>query len=310
VGIIPNSLKILEASGVTSKLLEEGIKIFHGLVHLNQKKVLDIEFEGKTKPYDFILALPQDRTEIILSEKLKEFGGEISYSKELVNFKNEHGKIIATLKSGEEIEADYLIGADGIKSQVRSLSGIEYPGIDLDETWSIADVDAKNWPHKNAISIYRVKGGKAIIIVPIAKNRYRLVSNTPKALDTLPIPLEVININREGTFNISVRQAESYQKGNIFLAGDAAHCHSPVGGRGMNLGIADAVQLAELIINDQTDNYTKIRHAAGKEVVQGSEKMRKLVTDVHKEFMLKTTLEMASLIKPLRNVAAKRMLGI
>ena len=83
----------------------------------------------------------------------------------------------------------------------------------------------------------------------LKNNRYRVVSNTKDALAALPLKLEVTNKHREGQFMISIRQVNEYQKGRVFLAGDAAHCHSPGRWkRGMNLGIADAAEWARRIV--------------------------------------------------------------
>ncbi|UTW42377.1 FAD-dependent oxidoreductase [bacterium SCSIO 12844] len=311
VGIIPDSLKIFEASGMTEKLLSAGIKIYNGHLHFDTKEVLELQFQGVAHPYDFLLSLPQDQTESILSQTLASLGGQVTYGQELTDLKEVNGKIQATLNNKNIIEADYLIGADGIRSNVRKCINIDYPGIDLEEIWSIADIDAINWPFDKSVSIYRHNDNANVtFIIPIAKNRYRIVSNTADALKTLPVPIDVTQTHRQGTFNISVRQAESYQKGNIFLAGDAAHCHSPVGGRGMNLGIADAAKLAELIAENNTENYTKERHDAGKAIVQASEKARLLMTNPNKSFMLKTVIKVASMISPIKKSAAKAMLGV
>ena len=90
--------------------------------------------------------------------------------------------------------------------------------------------------------------------------------------------MDIRKIRRTGTFNISIRQAENYKKGRVLLAGDAAHCHSPVGGRGMNLGIDDAVAAAEAIINGTTDGYSDARHVIGARILRMSERARRTIT--------------------------------
>ena len=93
----------------------------------------------------------------------------------------------------------------------------------------------------------------------------------------MPFDLPVNKVKREGKFKISICQASTYQKGGVFLVGDAAHCHSPVGGRGMNLGIADAADLASRFVNDDLDNYTKVRHSIGKKLIAQTERGRKMM---------------------------------
>ena len=111
-------------------------------------------------------------------------------------------------------------------------------------------------------------------------NRYRLVANHEDALKALSLPLDVTKIHRAGTFHISVRQAETYSKNRIYLAGDAAHCHSPVGGRGMNLGIGDAVELAKQIVENDLAGYSSLRHKEGTKAIKITERGRKMATGV------------------------------
>ena len=76
----------------------------------------------------------------------------------------------------------------------------------------------------------------------------------------MPLALNVKNIRREGSFTISIRVAEASSTGKIHLAGDATHCHSPVGSRGMNLGIADVAELSRRLIEGTLDGYSEARH--------------------------------------------------
>ena len=174
-----------------------------------------------------------------------------------------------------------MLGADGIHSATRNLLGIDYPGFDLPETWSIADVDAVNWPYPEAGTLCMLPQGKVAFIVPLETNRYRLVSNTENALEALPLKLEVTHKHREGQFTISIRQVKEYRTGNVCLAGDAAHCHSPAGGRGMNLGIADAAEWAKRIVENDLEGYTKSRHEAGASTIAISERIRKTATSTN-----------------------------
>jgi len=96
-----------------------------------------------------------------------------------------------------------------------------------------------------------------------------------------PLPINISNIRREGKFRISIRQAEQYGKGRVFLVGDAAHCHSPVGGRGMNLGIADSAELAERFVNNTLTEYSSSRRIEGEQTIKGSERVRKIVSSTN-----------------------------
>ena len=151
------------------------------------------------------------------------------------------------------------------------------------DTWSIADVDIGGGYDPELFSAWIQGGNEGVFtfILPIESKRLRIVSSTPDTLRSLPIKLDIQNIRRSGTFKISVRQAETYLKGRVLLAGDAAHCHSPVGGRGMNLGLDDAIAAAQAIMNDTTHNYSSARHLIGARVLKVSEKARKAITSRH-----------------------------
>lgn len=278
VGITPRSLELLSESGVAAKLIEEGIAFESAQIYPNPSSPIEVNIHSDKTFFPTILGLPQDRTESLMAEVLQSYGCSVQYRIALEELVNSGDRVETRFSDGHEASFDVVVGADGIGSTVREKSGIAYPGYDLDETWSIADVDAKDWRHPKSLTLVRVGGGQMLVVVPLDVDRYRVVSNTEDALKTLPLPLNVTNIRRQGTFTISVRQADSYSMGHVYLAGDAAHCHSPVGGRGMNLGIGDAADLARRIAEDDLDGYSKTRHAIGADVIAGTERGRKMIS--------------------------------
>ena len=165
-----------------------------------------------------------------------------------------------------------------MQSTTRENIGLKFNGVDLEETWSVADLETTDWPHRNTFNLTLLDDGKMAAIVPLNNHRIRVVANTDNALEAVPKDLNISETNRQGTFKIAVRQVNTYQRGNVFLAGDAAHCHSPVGGRGMNLGIADAVCLAQCIASDNVTAYSGERHPAGSRTIGNSERARKLLS--------------------------------
>ena len=278
VGILPSSLDILFPSGVANHLLEEGIKVQEVRMYSGAQQVLSLSLKGGHPDRDYIIALAQDRTEEILRKALIGFGGSVTFGQELIDLDQNEERTIVRTSDGNESVYDIVIGADGINSKTRESVGIEYPGFDLPETWSIADVDVQNWLNKNVFTACLLSGGRVVVIVPLEADRYRVISNTEDALATLPLQMNVITKHREGRFKISIRQASCYNMGRIFLAGDAAHCHSPVGGRGMNLGISDAAELVSCITANRFNKYSASRRQAAAKIIEGSEKARKLLT--------------------------------
>ena len=318
VGITPKSLEMLEASGVTEKLLAEAMKLKTVRLYRNAEKIFDLEVavEEVQYGYDFILGLAQDRTEDILADAARALGATIDYGAELKDLHDNGRRVTATVSTGGDLpdfeygSFDYVIGADGVGSKTRELLGLGYPGIELPETWSIADVDADDWQNPGAFTICQLDGGKIAVVVPLEPKRYRVISNTSDALKTLPLKMDSKNIRRQGTFKIHIRQVDQYQKGRVFLAGDAAHCHSPVGGRGMNLGIADSVELARRMEEGGLEGYSDARHAEGKLVIGFSEGGRKTMTSANPftRLMVRAVLKTVQVFPSLQRRVSKQVL--
>jgi len=184
VGIIPRSLKILEPSGVAKELISEGVQINGAKIYHHSKLLLDMPLQVNPLQYGygFMLGLPQDRTEFHLRHAYEKFGAEVHYSTELNGLRQENGKVIAMTTDGNASSFDYVIGADGVGSTTRALLGIDFPGYDLPETWSIADLISDDWPNKNVGTICICPNGIACVAIPIEANRFRLVSNTDNVL--------------------------------------------------------------------------------------------------------------------------------
>lgn len=280
VGLLPSSLALLQPSGAAHGVRAEAIAYRSVVIHHDDALLAEVAFP-QHDPHMTIHGLAQDRTEHHLRGTLESFGAQLDYSHELISLRQMAGRVVAGIRpTGSDHavsdEFDYLVGADGVHSTVRGQLSLDFKGYELDRRWSIADVDCDGWD-TSRLSLYLGDTGTMAVVAPMERNRVRVVANTERALDTLPVPLKVVGIRRESTFNIAVRQVSEYAVGRVFLAGDAAHCHSPVGGRGMNLGIADAADLAARLSVDQADGYHRARHAAGRATIADSERTRKLL---------------------------------
>ncbi len=311
VGILPQSLKLLEPSGVTAELLQQGIKLEAVRIYYKTALKLTLPFKNAHPEHNYILALAQDKTEAILRQALFNHGGTISYGTELTGLRQNESQVTIEDNHGHEISVDYVIGADGIKSRTRQALGIEYAGHDLPETWSIADVDADNWINPNIFSVCLLNAGQVAVVAPLESSRFRIISNTEDALASLPLPINITNIRRQAQFEISIRQVNQYAMSRVFLAGDAAHCHSPVGGRGMNLGIADAVELARRIAENDLAGYHPARHSAGAETIALSERARKIMTASNPmaRGLLLGGFAFAGILPLIKSLIARRFLG-
>ncbi|MFK7945804.1 MAG: FAD-dependent oxidoreductase [Paracoccaceae bacterium] len=276
VGITPRSLAYLNACGADKQLIAESIE--PEAMHIYRGSVLDVSLalHSRNAFHHTLLFLPQDRTEAILRDRLRALGGEVVYGRELVALEG-NGPFTAGFACGSKEEFDIVIGADGVRSAVRQAAGIAFRGYELCQPWSIADVEASGWKHPADFTVSLNRRGISVI-VPIGPGRYRLVSNTPDARAALAIPMTITHVHQEGTFQISVRQAATYNRGGVFLVGDAAHTSCPVGGRGMNTGIADAATLVACLAEGRADDYAKQRMRVGRKVLRETEIARRVMT--------------------------------
>lgn len=308
VGILPSSIAILSRSETDEPILDEAIR-FAGIVfHHGRDPVghFPLNFDSATR----IWGLPQDRTEHHLRESLRRYGGEVRYSASVELLGQDSGGVEVRIGQ-EERRVDYLIGADGTRSAVRHGLGLGYPGYDLPETWSIADVDSENWPWPEDFHGFLLGGRDVAVVVPMAPRRYRVIASREDALKALPVEMKPDSIRRADSFTIAVRQAESYGHGRVFLAGDAAHSHSPVGGRGMNVGIADAAALARRIAAGRLEGYEAERRPAGAHAIALSEQGRRMIQgdEAWRRRALLTGLRTASAVPLLGRALMRRFVS-
>lgn len=280
VGINPRSLELLKPSGVTDKLLAQGVRFCSAHIFREGRPWarLPLTVAPIRHGFNFMLGLPQDQTEAILRDTFLALGGKLRYGRELVGVRDEGSQVVLETAEGFELAADYLVGADGVHSATRNAVGIQSFGHALPGVWSIADVDIEGWEIDDAAVFSLMSHGRMAAIIPLGGNRFRLVSNTEDVLSVLPFDLKVSLVRREAQFKIRVSQVKEYRKGNVFLAGDAAHSQSPAGGRGMNLGIADGADFASRLAGGDLGGYSHDRYEDGKRLIAGAERMRLVAT--------------------------------
>lgn len=279
VGINARTLELLEPSGVTARLLSAGLQIKYVNIRNGNDILVRVDFSKLPRQYKFMLSLPQSETERILEEALNERGVEIQRETELVEFTQSAAGIEARLSgSGRQtdmtadyVAADYIVGCDGAHSTVRKTLGLDFAGERYPESWSLADV-RMDWPlgHGEG-NLFMGLGGGVLFVISMPEGRYRVIANAPDALALLPAGSHVSEILWQTDFTVSLRQVASYGHGRAYLAGDAAHIHTPAGGRGMNLGIEDASVLAERMIAGEMETYSRDRHKVGHQVVRESD---------------------------------------
>nr|WP_294528112.1 FAD-dependent monooxygenase [uncultured Rhodopila sp.] len=298
------TLEVLEKLGVAETMVKAGWRVPAVVLRDRDTPLLRIDFSGIGSRYRFILTLPQNETEAILTARLAALGGRIERGQEAVAVTPQDGAVSVTVRdaAGAEgaVRARYVIGADGYHSLVREASGIGFAPGTYAQTFVLADVHM-DWPlSPNEMQGLLAREGIALV-VPFSAQRFRIVATVAHAPDTpgmedvqtildqrgpLSAPARVRDMVWSSRFRIHHGIAARYRAGRAFLAGDAAHVHSPAGGQGMNIGIQDAValgdRLAEVLAGRQPDawldGYEKNRRPVAEQVVALTDRMTRVGT--------------------------------
>jgi 2-polyprenyl-6-methoxyphenol hydroxylase-like FAD-dependent oxidoreductase len=219
-------------------------------------------------PYPYILILPQDKHEALLAAALSRAGVEVERGTELVDFEPARDTVALRARRADRSEARlrarYLVGCDGAHSRVRERLGVGFPGGTYERLFYVADVIMRG-PAANHelhvaldeadfLAVFPLAGeGAARIIGTVrreeegareAESERQLGWPDVSRQAAERMRLDVVRVNWFSTYRVHHRVARSFGRGRVFLAGDAAHIHSPVGGQGMNTGVGDAVNLA------------------------------------------------------------------
>jgi len=255
------TLELLDRGGGSVPFVSAGFKAEAVNFIAGDKLIGHVSIKDVKSPYPYALMIPQSETERLLEERLYGLGVAVERQVELTTFKNGVDGVEAVLRHTdgreETVTADWMLGCDGAHSAVRHGLGAPFTGETLNSDWMLADVHMTGYscPDTEA-SVYWHRDG-VFVIFPISPGRYRVLADLPSTdAEHPPTPtLEQVQviINRRGPggleafnpiwlagFRINSRKVSSYRWGRVFLAGDAAHVHSPAGGQGMNTGMQDA----------------------------------------------------------------------
>lgn len=266
LAIQPRTLEVLAGLGVTERLVAAGNRMVRLVLHVRGRvstlPMFDLGLADTAYPY--LLFLSQAETEKILVDHLAGAGVAVERRVELTALTDDGDRVLCELSRGdghtEKVAARYVVGCDGAHSTVRRLAGIGFEGGTYPQTFVLADVDADGIEAGVAHVFLGARG--PLFFFPLGSPAtWRLLAIRPPtdADDGRPVDLPAVQaLADEYTgggvrlrdpvwmtdFRIHLRAAASYRRGRVFLAGDAAHIHSPAGAQGMNTGIQDAVNLA------------------------------------------------------------------
>jgi 2-polyprenyl-6-methoxyphenol hydroxylase-like FAD-dependent oxidoreductase len=287
-GLHARALEALDQRGVVERFLAEGQP---AQVATFGTARLDMSDLPTRHPYT--LGLWQNRIERILGAWLDELRARVDYGREVVGFAEDDTGVAVRLADGDALRAQYVVGCDGGRSLVRRAAGIEFPGWEATQTNLIAEVEVAEEPelgvrhdqvgtHGIGRVDYEIRDGEIVYAdegpVRVMLTEREVRSGEP-TLDDLRAGLVAVYGTDFGVhsptwisrFSDMTRQAASYRKGRVLLAGDAAHVHSPAGGQGLSLGLLDAVNLGwklALVVrgiapDELLDTYHAERHPAG-----------------------------------------------
>ncbi|NUR84860.1 MAG: 2-polyprenyl-6-methoxyphenol hydroxylase, partial [Nonomuraea sp.] len=232
--------------------------------------------------------LKQHLVEAVLAERAASLGVRVRHGCEVVDVSQDGSGAVATLAGGERVAAAYLVGCDGGRSLVRKRSGFAFSGTPATMTGRTA-VATLTGPVTSSL---RGPGGLVnLSLVPgeIATiefdggpdDRYAPVTAEELAGSLRRVTGEDVGVTHLGAgirYSDNTRHADSYRKGRVLLAGDAAHVHSPIGGQGLNLGLQDAVNLGWKLAlvargaapESLLDTYTAERHPVAARVLRNT----------------------------------------
>ncbi len=285
------SLEMLDARGLADELLTTGQQVRS--LRLFQR--LTINLADLPSRFKYVLIAPQYEVERLLRRRAEEAGAVFRHDVEVSGLTQDDQSVTVTTADGSALQAKYLVGTDGARSTVRSAVGIPFPGRAVIRSMVLADVRLAEKP-ADVLTVAAANNSLGFL-APFGDGWYRFIgwhSNNDVSEDE-PVDLDEVRSIARATlgddfgmgeprflsrFHADERQAPTYRAGRVFLAGDAAHVHSPAGGLGMNTGMQDAANLgwklaAVLRLPDAEgaavlDSYEVERHPVGRQVLLAS----------------------------------------
>jgi 2-polyprenyl-6-methoxyphenol hydroxylase-like FAD-dependent oxidoreductase len=293
------SLELLDRAGNAENFISAGLRLHASNFVADGKHLARVDFDGVRSPYAFALSIPQSETERILEERLFALGIKVDRNVELISFAEAAESLSCVLRhrdgSEEATEVDWLIGCDGAHSTIRKDLGLEFHGDTIPYDFALADIHVAGLEMAPDELVVFFHSDGMVLFIPIKGDRYRIIADLgpstggPRVDPTLREVQAIVDRRVGGAvslsrpiwlaaFGINERKVDTYRRGRIFVAGDAAHIHSPAGGQGMNTGMQDAFNLAWKLAQvvqrnakpDILDSYTDDRSPVAKQVLADS----------------------------------------
>ncbi|MFE0328205.1 FAD-dependent monooxygenase [Streptomyces sp. NPDC003753] len=254
----PRTLEVFRGLGAAAYIDKHGLPVHSFRYNSGTEPICDIVFGDRTRP----MVIVQPDVEELLREALHGAGGKVEWRTELTRLSQDSDGVLATLRGpdGEEHteEFAYVVGGDGASSTVRKSLGVEFKGATYPNLFILADTAIDGDLQRDSVHYYCTENG-IMVLVPLYNGRFRVFTAGPPGMKPEDLTHEVLqdfvdkrgpgglklyDVSWQTTFSIHARHAERFRAGRVFLAGDAAHIHSPAGGQGLNTGVTDAHNLA------------------------------------------------------------------
>lgn len=271
-GVNPRTLSLLESTGVTDRLLAEGRRVGELNVWRRGRRLLQVDLGAVSHRFPFMLVHPQAETEAVMTQALAARGVVVDRGvtvSEVWPDEGQQARAFLTLPDGrtETVQARCLLGADGASSTVRSEVGARFEGSTFDEPWRLYDIELDTPLERDAAHAFLLHDG-GMFAIRIRGDVWRVLGNVELLLQRLPPGTRTGRVIWESEFRLEHRLADRFRVGAVCLAGDAAHVHSVVGARGLNLGIEDAYVFAGLAAEGRLTDYEALRRPRAKALVR------------------------------------------
>jgi len=338
LAIFPRTLEILDMAGLVDPFLEAANRVTSVAILTHERALAHMRFMPEQSPYAFIAMVPQDQTERILARQLGARGGVIEYGTSFVSATQRREAVDVVLENGGRrlsLAAAFVVGCDGAHSTMRHLLDLPFAGASYDDTFLLADIETNQALPASELQLCPSIFGP-VAIFPMSATRRRVVATIERAQEQAP-SLELVQgilrqrgpqeiearaLHWSSYFRIHHRQVAQLRIGRLFVAGDAAHIHSPFGGQGMNTGLHDVWNLAwklDLVLRGHgADRLLETYTAERRPVIQSTIEMTDFLTKamgtphVFAQAIRDTVIPMVSKLAPFQHAFVQRLseLGI